>query len=154
MNINFSNEPVHVGNDISIFLAGPTLRDSCFEQSWRKYACDILEKEGFNGTVYVPEFSCDCQRDYIKQTLWERKALENSTYILFWINRDMSITPGLTTNVEFGAWLERDPDKVWLGYPEFSEKMRYLEWFYNYKTGRVPFSNMRTMIKHILKISK
>lgn len=55
MIINYSDQEV-IRNRKSIFLAGPTPRGENIE-SWRKYACQFLEKNGFDGVVYVPEYS-------------------------------------------------------------------------------------------------
>lgn len=152
MTISFSDKPIILDESrVSIFLAGPTIRNSCFNKSWRKQACDILENEGFTGIVYVPEFENEAQRDYMKQVLWERSGLENATHILFYIDRDMKNSPGMTTNVEFGAWIEKTPERVWLGYPPTSEKMGYLDWFYQFHTGRIPYSDLISLIKGILK---
>lgn len=48
MIINFSDEPINLDNKKKIFLAGPTLRNSSFNNSWRKEACEILENIGFD----------------------------------------------------------------------------------------------------------
>ena len=55
MKINYSDEEILKGQK-SIFLAGPTPRGED-AVSWRKEACNILEKLGFDGIVYVPEYS-------------------------------------------------------------------------------------------------
>lgn len=137
MIINFSDEEVNLESDKRIFLAGPTKRNSSFENSWRNDACEILDGFDFDGIVYVPEFKSSVQFDYNKQVLWERKALKNSTKILFWIPRSIEKEmPGFTTNIEFGMYLARVPDKVILAYPKNADKMSYLEWLYNYETGR------------------
>ncbi|CAL9677652.1 hypothetical protein SUDANB95_07978 (plasmid) [Actinosynnema sp. ALI-1.44] len=39
---------------------------------------------------------------YREQVLWERRARAVATVILYWIWRDMLLTPGQTTNVEYG----------------------------------------------------
>lgn len=149
---NFSDEPIFEDKDkISIFLAGPTTRNSDFAHSWRNTACTILEDMGFNGIVYIPEFYVNSQRDYMNQVLWERRCLELSTYILFWIDRDMKTNLGMTTNVEFGTWLSEAPEKVRLGYPVHSKKMRYLDWLYRYKTGRVPQPVLYYLIQELLE---
>ena len=57
----------NISSGTSIFLAGPTRRGSCYEQSWRKEAVDILDELGYHGVVYVPEFprNCPWSDDYI-----------------------------------------------------------------------------------------
>ena len=152
MDINFSNEEVRVNNDKRIFLAGPTRRNSSFDKSWRYDACEILKNLGFDGIVYVPEYSDGSQFNYNNQVLWERKALENSTKILFWIPRNISDgMPGFTTNVEFGMYLARNPEKIVLAYPDDSEKNEYLQWLYNYETGKFHINNLENALKAIFQ---
>lgn len=151
MILNFSNQKVlHKKNMPKVFLAGPTIRDSSFHHSWRMSACNMFEDHHFNGILYIPEFDRDHQRDYLTQVLWEREALSASDIIMFWVDRNMNLTPGMTTNVEFGAWTESHPEKVWLGYPSSSEKMDYLDWFFRFKTKREPYDNLENMIKDII----
>ena len=151
MDINFSNEEVRVNSKKRIFLAGPTRRNSTFDKSWRNEACKILKEVGFDGIVYVPEFSEDSQFDYDNQVLWERKALENSTKILFWIPRNIEDgMPAFTTNVEFGMYLARNPEKVVLAYPDWAEKNSYLEWLYNYETGRKHIDNLEEALLNVI----
>lgn len=131
MRINFSDER-HIPSSNSIFLAGPTLRGSSFDKSWRKDACDILEKYGYNGVVYVPEFHYgDNPFDFINQASWERHGLQCAKYIIFYLNRKFPENPGMTTNVEFGMWLARKPKSIILCSPDGYDKNRYLEWLYN-----------------------
>lgn len=152
MIINFSDEEVRTDYERRIFLAGPTRRNSIFEKSWRKKACKILENLDFDGIVYVPEFSSGAQFDYTNQVLWERKALESATKILFWVPRNIKDgMPAFTTNVEFGMYLARNPEKVILAYPETAEKMSYLEWLYNYETGRCGLHNLENALEHIVE---
>lgn len=131
MNINFSDEKV-VHGDKSIFLAGPTRRNSPFELSWRKNACEILEKLNYDGIVYVPEFkNGNNPMEFLNQTDWEREALFSSDIIIFYIPRKLPDMPGFTTNVEFGYFLALKKDSVMLCCPEGSEKNRYLEWLFH-----------------------
>lgn len=92
MTVNYSDQEVIKGKK-SIFLAGPTPREENVI-SWRAEACKILEKIGFNGVVYVPEYST-----------WKPKgeyvALTNATVIAFWVPRKLPSMPAFTTNVEF-----------------------------------------------------
>ena len=55
MIVNYSDQEV-LKNQKSIFLAGPTPRGENVE-SWRTKACNIIEQLGFDGIVYVPEYS-------------------------------------------------------------------------------------------------
>lgn len=103
MIINYSDQEVIKGEK-SIFLAGPTPRGENII-SWRTDACEILKKIGFDGVVYVPEYSTwKPKEDYVDQAMWERIALTNATVILFWIPRKlpyMALLP-LTLNLAIG----------------------------------------------------
>ncbi len=84
MIINYSDQEVIKGKK-SIFLAGPTPRGENVD-SWRTEACKILEQIGFDGVVYVPEYSTwKPKADYVDQAMWERIALTNATVI--WLYR-------------------------------------------------------------------
>lgn len=130
MTINFSDEEVLKDGRKSIFLAGPTRRNSLFADSWRKVACVFLKKMGFKGIVYVPEKAESGAFDYLDQVNWEREALMSADIILFHIPRRLPDMPGFTTNVEFGMYLARRTDAVELCSPEDAEKNRYLEWLF------------------------
>ena len=130
MTINFSDEEVLKDGRKSIFLAGPTRRNSLFVDSWRKEACDLLEEMGFDGIVYVPEKASSGAFDYLDQVNWERNALISADIILFHIPRKLPDMPGFTTNVEFGMYLARRTENVELCSPEDAEKNRYLEWLF------------------------
>ena len=132
MTINFSDQPINIDKTRkSIFLAGPTLRDSSFDKSWRKAACNILRQLNFDGIVYVPEFGeSENPMDFLNQVDWERDGLVNADVIVFHIPRKLPELPGFTTNVEFGMYLAKRPHAVILCAPENSEKNRYLEWLY------------------------
>lgn len=138
MTVNFSNEdPLIDPKKPSIFLAGPTRRNSPYEKSWRKAAVDKLKSMKFDGIAYVPEFEKDSQFDYNNQVMWERSGLMNANVILFWVPRNIEDNmPAFTTNVEFGMYLAKRPDHVLLAYPEDAEKMDYLSWLYHQETGR------------------
>lgn len=132
MKLIFSDMPIEINKENSIFLAGPTLRNATFEQSWRKKACDILEELGYTGIVYIPEFSKGNNPfNFLNQVDWEREGLMNASKILFYIPRKLPELPGFTTNVEFGMYLAKRPNEVVLCSPEKAEKNRYLEWLYN-----------------------
>ena len=148
MIINYSDQEVITGKK-AIFLAGPTPREERVK-SWRDEACRILEEKGFDGVVYVPEYSTgkplidyDIQKDD-GQVMWERIALSNSSVILFWIPRELPDMPAFTTNVEFGYWLHSG--KAIYGRPDNSKKNQYLDWLYKLDTKKKPINNLEELI--------
>jgi len=152
MIVNYSNENVLKGEK-SIFLAGPTPR-SLDVISWRIEALDILEKLGFDGIVYVPEFKNDNRTfDYNNQVWWEREALYNATVIVFWIPRKKDKMPALTTNVEFGYWLSKEPSKVIYGRPDDSESNRYLDWLYTVETNMDPTNDLKVLLANAIQLT-
>lgn len=143
MKINYSDQKVFKSKK-SIFLAGPTPREKEVE-SWRVDACKFLEENGFDGLVYVPEYSTwKPKGDYVDQAQWERDALFNATVIVFWIPRHLPDMPAFTTNVEFGYWLHTG--KVLYGRPDDAEKIKYLDWLYKVDTGNEPYHNMNDLL--------
>ena len=133
MIINYSDQEV-IKNQKSIFLAGPTPRGEGVD-SWRTMACEKLQEFGFEGVVYVPEYSTwKPKADYVDQAMWEREALISSTVILFWIPRSLPDMPAFTTNVEFGYWLHTG--KVLYGRPDSASKIKYLDWLYEEDYGK------------------
>lgn len=141
---NYSDEIVIKGKK-SIFLAGPTPRDEN-TISWRIDVCDRLEKLGFDGVVYNPEYSSwKPKSSYIDQAEWEREALTEATVILFWIPRDLKDMPAFTTNVEFGYWLHTG--KVIYGRPDDSVKNKYLDWLYKLDYNKEPFNDLDELLK-------
>lgn len=152
MIVNYSNENVLKGEK-SIFLAGPTPR-SLDVISWRIEALDILEKLGFDGIVYVPELKNDNRTfDYNNQVWWEREALYNATIIVFWIPRKKDTMPALTTNVEFGYWLSKEPSKVIYGRPDDSESNRYLDWLYTVETNMDPTNDLKVLLANAIQLT-
>lgn len=141
---NYSDEIIIKGKK-SIFLAGPTPRDEN-TISWRIDVCDRLEKLGFDGVVYNPEYSSwKPKSSYIDQAEWEREALTEATVILFWIPRDLKDMPAFTTNVEFGYWLHTG--KVIYGRPDNSVKNKYLDWLYKLDYKKEPFNDLDELLK-------
>lgn len=143
MIINYADEKV-MKSKKSIFLAGPTPRSENIK-SWRKEACAILEENGFDGVVYVPEYSTWRPKDsYDNQAMWEREALMEATVIVFWIPRELSDMPAFTTNVEFGYWLHTG--KVLYGRPDNAEKIKYLDWLYELDYKVKPINNLKELM--------
>lgn len=125
----------------SIFLAGPTPRDS-ETKSWRPQALELLKD--FDGEVYVPETSDGQWRhNYDDQIIWETRYLEQAKVILFWVPRDLISMPAFTTNVEFGLWLKSG--KIVYGHPEQAQKMKYLDWHAR-QTGLTVYTTLEETI--------
>ncbi len=107
----------------SIFLAGPSPRGEK-GLSWRPEALKVLERLGYDGTVFIPETKEFNKDTYLDQIEWEHKALNYADIIIFWIPRDLEKLLGFTTNIEFGWWMRSG--KVVLAAPEDAPKMGYL----------------------------
>lgn len=150
MIINYSDQEV-IKDQKSIFLAGPTPRDKN-TKSWRTEACKKLKALGFDGVVYVPEYSTwKPKMDYIDQTMWERKALTEATVIMFWIPRSLPNMPAFTTNVEFGYWIHSG--KIIYGRPDNAEKIKYLDWLYKEDYNKEPINNLEELLKESISLS-
>lgn len=118
----------------SIFLAGGTPRSEQTLVSWRHEALAILQQEGFDGVVFVPEDETGrYDHSYDHQVEWEKQALNFADVILFWVPRDMQNLPCLTTNVEFGKWVSSG--KCVLGFPPDAPGTRYLQWLLVEESG-------------------
>ena len=128
MQIVYAKETLPQTSPLGIFLAGPTPRRKDV-QSWRPDALRILEDQGYEGTVYVPEARDGTWKpdEYEMQVEWEEAALNKAACILFWVPRKMDTLPGLVTNVEFGVW--QGSGKVVFGAPLDAEKVRYLLYY-------------------------
>lgn len=108
-----------------IFLAGPTSRTPN-NPGWRPEAIKIFTELNFDGPVYIPEPSPgDTWLRYEEQVAWEWEGLDRAKTVLFWVPRDMVLMPALTTNVEFGRYL--DSGKIVFGAPDNAAHNRYLE---------------------------
>ena len=146
--INYSDQKV-IKREKSIFLAGPTPRGENII-SWREDACKFLEENGFDGVVYVPEYSTRKPKtDYIDQASWEREALLNASIIAFWIPRELPDMPAFTTDVEFGYWLHSG--KVLYGRPDNASKIKYLDWLYEVDTLMKPYNNIEELLLSSIK---
>lgn len=148
MEINYSDQEVIKGKK-SIFLAGPTPRSESVV-SWRTEACKKLKELGFDGVVFVPEYSTwKPKADYTEQAMWERIALTEATVVLFWIPRSLPDMPAFTTNVEFGYWLHAN--KVIYGRPDNAEKIKYLDWLYELDYNEVPYNDLNNLLENAIK---
>lgn len=150
MMINYSDQEVLKGKK-SIFLAGPTPRGE-EAVSWRTEACRLLENLGFDGMVYVPEYSTwKPKEDYVDQAMWERIALTEATVIMFWIPRKLPDMSAFTTNVEFGYWLHSG--KVIYGRPDNAIKIKYLDWLYELDYNKKPINNLELLLTEAVKLA-
>ncbi len=150
MVINYSDEEVIKGKK-SVFLAGPTPRGEN-AVSWRTEACEILEEIGFDGVIYVPEYSTwKPKEDYVDQAMWEREALTEATIILFWIPRSLPDMPAFTTNVEFGYWLHSG--KVIYGRPDNAVKIKYLDWLYELEYNEKPINDLKLLLENAINLT-
>lgn len=148
MRVNFSDEVVVKGKK-SIFLAGPTPRGKEVI-SWRVDAVKKLEELGFDGVVFVPEYSTwKPKADYVEQASWEREALTEATIILFWLPRSLPDMPAFTTNVEFGYWLHSK--KVIYGRPDGAPKTKYLDWLYKTDYDEEPFNDLDKLLEYVVE---
>lgn len=143
MQVNYSDQEVILARK-SIFLAGPTPRDEAVH-SWRPYAIKLLREMGFDGVVYVPEYSTgEVLHNYDSQIAWEWKALDNAGAILFWVPRNLETMPAFTTNVEFGYWV-RD-DRAFYGRPSSAVLVRYLDSLYKrHHKDRLVYTDLHSL---------
>jgi len=134
MQVVYTGEPVPESFTKSIFLAGPSPRVE--GESWRTGALEILERLGYDGVVYNPEYR-DGENpglDYDGQVGWEQEAMNRCDCIVFWLPRDIyggtlfpQPMPALTTNDEWGTW--KKSGKCVFGAPPNAEKVNYQRWW-------------------------
>jgi 8-oxo-dGTP pyrophosphatase MutT (NUDIX family) len=144
MQVVYSDQEAPPSFTKSIFLAGPTPR-SADVPSWRPEALRILEQLGFEGVVFVPEYSTGKPHDYNLQVEWEKKHLTMADVILFWVPRELQTMPAFTTNVEFGTWI--DSRKVVFGAPPGAKKNTYLKWLYRDRQYGEPHEDLTALCK-------
>ncbi len=109
----------------ALFLAGPTPRIENPVPSWRPHALVLLEREGYDGVVFVPEDREGTPRlSYDNQIEWEHRMLNFADCIIFWVPRDLQTLPAFTTNIEFGLWVRSG--KIVFGAPDGAPKNDYL----------------------------
>ena len=113
----------------SVFLAGPTVRGhQPHLTSWRFEAVEEFKSQGFEGDLIIPEFTSKTESDKGKDWIpkWEYNGLKKADCILFWIPRTRELI-ALTTNMEFGYWQGREPQKMVYGRPDDAYRMGYLD---------------------------
>ncbi len=113
----------------SIFLAGPTVRGNQQHlTSWRFEAIEEFKRQGFIGDLIIPEFldKTESDKDKAHIPMWEYNGLKKADCIMFWIPRTRELI-ALTTNMEFGYWQAREPQKMIYGRPDDAYRMGYLD---------------------------
>lgn len=153
MKVSYSDAPVVMGEK-SIFLAGPTVRKEQQQDwekgSWRNEAIEILQELGFDGIVYVPEYST--MKDFVDkddQFIWEWDALHAASLVVFWVPRKFPELPALTTNVEFGFYMNLKP--ILYGRPEGSDKNGYLDRIYFKALGNKPYNELKALLQEAVE---
>ena len=124
-----SEDTVRSINRPSVFLAGPTVRgNQPHLTSWRFEAIEEFKRQGFEGDLIIPEFTSKTESDKDKAwiPMWEYNGLKKADCILFWIPRTRELI-ALTTNMEFGYWQGREPQKMIYGRPDDAYRMGYLD---------------------------
>ena len=141
----------------TVFLAGPTVRgNQPHLTSWRFDAIEEFEKQSFNGDLIIPEFTDKQASDKGKEwvPLWEYNGLKKADCIMFWIPRTRELI-ALTTNMEFGYWQSREPQKMIYGRPDDAYRMGYLDimWKTVASENRQYLSNIYTTLEETVKAS-
>ncbi len=116
-----------------IFLAGPTVRgNQPHLTSWRREAEAEFKKQGFDGTLIVPEFEDKFESDQYRYDIpeWEFTGLKMADVIMFWVCRTRELI-GLTTNFELGYWIARERVKVVYGRPDDAYRIKYGDIMWN-----------------------
>lgn len=149
MILNYSDKEIIINKENSIFLAGPTPRDE-ETISWRLDAIKYLKEQNYDGVVYIPEDEFVRKNDFIDQVEWERKGLENATVIVFWVPRELEKMPAFTTNVEFGYWLAKTPNRIIYGRPDNAKKIKYLDWLYKVESNLEVYNDLKITIDEAL----
>ena len=116
-------------NKPTVFLAGPTVRgNQPHLTSWRFEAIEEFKRQGFEGDLIIPEFTSKTESDKDKAwiPMWEYNGLKKADCVMFWIPRTRELI-ALTTNMEFGYWQGREPQKMTYGRPDDAYRMGYLD---------------------------
>lgn len=148
MDIVYARESLPTRMTRSLFLAGPTPRSKDVK-SWRADALAMLQS--IEGHVFVPEpRDGKWASDYEGQIEWEAEALNQADVILFWVPREMTSMPALTTNDEWGYW--KNSGKVVFGAPDDAVHVRYQQHYAD--QFKIPSSNtlLKTMQTALAKL--
>ena len=153
-------------NGFSIYLAGPTPIKETKEnlikktlnlftentKSWRNDAISYFKEKKFNGTLLIPEERSgeSFPFEWESQIEWQMDAITKSDYILFWIPRNLIDMPGCTTNIEFGYWLGKNPEKIVVGAPKNTRKMKYIK--HQCKLNNILYeNNLKKLVQNLSK---
>lgn len=140
----------------AVFLAGGTVRqkgdgsNNSSDVSWRFEAVKLLRDGGYVGDILFPEWYDNIKPDgwsYASQVEWELEGLYKATTILFYIPRDMEKLPCLTTNIEYGNFV--DANNLVVITPKESEKNDYIK-YRNERLGRPSYETLEEGVKAIL----
>ena len=149
MKVIYSMEKLEIVGK-SIFLAGPIPRDN-YAISWKNEALKYFDKYEFSGTVLVPEMRDFLPKvDYMDEVEWDYEALNKCDLILFWMPRKRPHMLGLTSNVEFGFYINNKP--IIYGRPDDADDINYLDWFYYKIKGKRPHSNLDELVRQSVKL--
>lgn len=147
----YSNHPPYEKQDkLSIFLMGGTPRSEDVK-SWRPEAIQYLQETFDDIDIILPDSNSGIRICYEDQVEWETIGLENCSVILAWVPRNMETMPCLTTNVEFGMWIIKNPNKLFYGRPDDAFAIKYLDHWYTKNTNRTPQNNLKTLIQCIFQ---
>ena len=126
----------------SIFLAGPTLKNS---QSWRLEAIKILERLNFDGIVYVPEFkNPNDKKICFDEYSWDKLGIMMSSVVVLWMP-DFSLDMLKFVSLhEMKNWF--NTGKVVYGRPENSKKTRYLDMIYELNYHETPSKTLEELL--------
>jgi len=154
-----------------VFLAGPTVRGNQQHlTSWRIEAVEEFRRQGFFGTLILPEFEDKTESDQYRYDLpsWEIAGMIIADCVMFWIPRTRELI-GLTTNFELGFWLgvEDGEKKITYGRPDDSYRHKYqdIAWDlmrgennYDYKTDtwkkKTFFNNLKALVEASIHVSE
>lgn len=135
MKLVFADDSLPTEVTKTIFLAGPNPRyknGDVVLRTWRHDVLEELERIGYDGHVFIPmpigsfygETVSGAVADYDHQIEWEDAAMMRADVILMWVDRT-PILRGLTTNIEFGKYLESG--RLIYGRPDTADGCRYLD---------------------------
>ena len=137
------------GYDNSLFLVGPTPRKKEVA-SWRPEMIAALRAAGHDGKVFVPEPRDGIwKHTYLDQVQWEKEHLDNATMLLAWVARKIPDMMALTTNVEFGLYIESG--RMLYGRPPWAERVSYLDWVYKDRGFGQPFTSVEAIAAEAVK---